>query len=119
MEGAIQMRIMLKSKISGLKVTDAIIDYEGSITIPEKLLKEVDILQYEQVHVCNKSNGNRFITYAISGSSDGECIVNGAAAKLVEIGDELIILAYNIDKPIEHVSCGFYHEAPKIVRVNK
>jgi len=89
------MRIMLKSKLSGLKVTDASLHYEGSITLDPKLMREADILEYEQVHVLNVSNGKRFVTYAIAGE-EAEVCVNGAASHLVDIGDEIMVLAYTI-----------------------
>ncbi len=84
---------MLKSKIHRARVTDANIDYEGSISIDKKLMLEADILPYEQVHVLDVDNGARFTTYAIEGGS-GEICVNGAAARLVAIGDTVIILSY-------------------------
>ena len=86
---------MLKSKIYNLRVTDTYLHYNGSISIDSKLMEEANIIEYEQVHVLDKSNGKRFITYAIAGKENEIC-VNGAAAHLVEIGDELIILAYEI-----------------------
>jgi len=89
------MRIMLKSKIHRATVTNANIDYEGSITIDRKLMAEADILPYEQVHVLNVSNGARFNTYAIEGEEDsGEICLNGAAARLAVPGDTVIILTY-------------------------
>lgn len=84
---------MLKSKIHRARVTDANIGYEGSISIDKKLMLEADILPYEQVHVLDVDNGARFTTYAIEGGS-GEICVNGAAARLVAIGDTVIILSY-------------------------
>lgn len=87
------MRFMLKSKIHRARVTGADIDYEGSITIDRKLLQEADILPYEQVHVLDISNGSRLVTYAIEGG-DGEICLNGAAARMVSIGDLVIILSY-------------------------
>ncbi|MFC1919053.1 aspartate 1-decarboxylase [Chloroflexota bacterium] len=87
------MRTMLKSKIHRARVTDANIDYEGSITIDRKLMKEADILPFEQVHVLDVNNGARFTTYAIEGES-GEICLNGAAARLVTKGDIVIILSY-------------------------
>lgn len=84
---------MLKSKIHRARVTDADIDYEGSISIDKKLMQEADILPYEQVHVLDVDNGARFTTYAIEGGS-GEICINGAAARLVAIGDTVIILSY-------------------------
>ncbi len=89
------MRIMLKSKIHRAHVTDANIDYEGSITLDKKLMAEADILPYEQVHVLNINNGARFSTYAIEGQEDsGEICLNGAAARLAVKGDTVIILSY-------------------------
>ena len=89
------MRIMLKSKIHRARVTDANIDYEGSITIDRKLMQAADILPYEQVQVLNVNNGARFATYAIEGEEgNGEICLNGAAARLVVNGDIVIILSY-------------------------
>jgi aspartate 1-decarboxylase len=84
---------MLKSKIHRARVTDANIDYEGSITIDRKLMEAADILPYEQVHVLNVNNGARLTTYALEGEQ-GEVCLNGAAARLVRKGDIVIILAY-------------------------
>jgi len=86
---------MLKSKIHRAHVTDANIDYEGSITIDRKLMQAADILPYEQVQVLNVNNGARFATYAIEGEEgSGEICLNGAAARLVVNGDIVIILSY-------------------------
>jgi aspartate 1-decarboxylase len=87
------MRVMLKSKIHRATVTDANLNYEGSITIDRNLMKAADILPYEQVHVVDVNNGSRLVTYAIEGES-GEICLNGAAARLVQKGDIVIILAY-------------------------
>ena len=87
------MRIMLKGKIHRAHITDCNIDYEGSITIDRKLMEEADILPYEQVQVLDINNGSRFTTYAIEGGP-GEICVNGAAARLVSLGDLVIILSY-------------------------
>lgn len=90
---------MLKSKIHRARVTEANIDYEGSITIDRKLMTAADILPFEQVQVLDVNNGSRFTTYAIEGE-DGEICVNGAAARLVTRGDTVIILTYT-DVPEE------------------
>ena len=87
------MRVMLKSKIHRATVTDANLNYEGSITIDRKLMEAADILPYEQVHVVDVNNGSRLVTYAIEGES-GEICLNGAAARLVHKGDIVIILSY-------------------------
>jgi len=86
---------MLKSKIHRARVTDANINYEGSITIDKALLKAADILPYEQVHVLNVNNGERFTTYAIEGQEgNGNICLNGAAARLGIKGDMVIIITY-------------------------
>ncbi len=87
------MRVMLKSKIHRARVTDAKIDYEGSITIDKKLMEATDILPYEQVDVLNINNGARIATYAIEGEK-GEICLNGAAARLGAKGDIVLILSY-------------------------
>ncbi|MDD3678576.1 MAG: aspartate 1-decarboxylase [Dehalococcoidales bacterium] len=90
------MRTMMKSKIHRARVTDLNIDYEGSITIDENLMQAADILPYEQVHVLNVNNGERFLTYAIKGEAgSGQVCLNGAAARLVCKGDIIIILTYS------------------------
>lgn len=87
------MRVMLKSKIHRARVTDANIDYEGSIAIDRELLAAADILPYEQVEVLNVNNGARFTTYAIEGEK-GQVCINGAAARLAVKGDIVLILTY-------------------------
>ncbi len=88
---------MLVGKLHRATVTDRSIDYEGSIEIDEDLMDEVGILSYEQVHIYNINNGNRFLTYSIPGKrGSGVISVNGAAARLVEIKDRIIIAAYGI-----------------------
>jgi aspartate 1-decarboxylase len=90
---------MLKSKIHRARVTDANIDYEGSITIDKKLMEAADILPYEQVDVLNINSGTRFTTYAIEGEK-GEICLNGAAARLGAKGDTVIILTYrHVEEP--------------------
>lgn len=86
---------MLKSKIHRVTVTDANLDYEGSITIDEALMKAADIIPFEQVRIYNISNGNRFETYAIKGErGSGTICLNGAAARKAHRGDLLIIATY-------------------------
>ena len=89
------MRTMLKSKIHRAHVTETNINYEGSITIDQKLMEEADILPSEQVQVLNLNNGARFTSYAIEGKRDsGEICLNGAAARLAIKGDIILILSY-------------------------
>ncbi|MBI5681982.1 MAG: aspartate 1-decarboxylase [Deltaproteobacteria bacterium] len=90
-------RMMLKSKIHRLTVTDANLEYEGSVTIDKSLMEEADILPYEQVNIYNVTNGSRFHTYAIEGESgSGVVCINGAAAHLAKKGDVIIIATYNM-----------------------
>ncbi len=89
------VRTMLKSKIHRATVTQACVDYEGSISIDEKLLEEADIVHYEQVHIYNVSNGERFTTYAIPAERDsGVICLNGAAARKASVKDLIIICTY-------------------------
>ncbi|MDH3975209.1 MAG: aspartate 1-decarboxylase [Deltaproteobacteria bacterium] len=92
-------RIMLKSKIHRATLTDANLNYEGSITIDEDLMEAADILAFEQVHIYDINNGNRFETYVIKGErGSGTICVNGAAARLVARDDLIIIASYfNLD----------------------
>jgi aspartate 1-decarboxylase len=88
-------RTMLKSKIHRATVTDADLNYEGSITIDERLMKAANLLEHEQVAVWNVNNGERFETYVIPGPRDsGTICVNGSAARKVHRGDLLIIASF-------------------------
>ncbi len=89
------MRTMFKSKIHRATVTEANLNYVGSITIDSDLLKAADILEYEQVSVVNVNNGARLETYTIAGpAGSGVICLNGAAARLVQPGDLVIIISY-------------------------
>ncbi|MHB9094128.1 MAG: aspartate 1-decarboxylase [Eubacteriales bacterium] len=88
-------RTMLKSKIHRAKVTEAALNYVGSITIDETLMEAADILPNEKVQIVNNNNGARFETYVIKGARDsGVLCLNGAAARLVQPGDRVIIISY-------------------------
>ncbi len=86
-------RRMMKSKIHRATVTDANVDYVGSITLDSHLMELADIRPYEQVQVLNINNGARLTTYAIAGRS-GDICINGAAAHLVSPGHRVIVLSY-------------------------
>ena len=89
------MRSMLKCKIHRATVTEAVLHYEGSITIDETLMKAAGLVEYEQVHIWNVDNGNRFTTYAIEGEAgSGVICLNGAAARQVSKGDLVIIASF-------------------------
>ncbi len=108
-------RFFLKSKIHRVKITDANLDYEGSISIDEKLMKEACILPYEKVNVWNVNNGNRFETYAIAAlKNSGNIIVNGAASRLVQTNDIIIIATFALydDKEVNSFK-------PKLVYVDE
>lgn len=86
---------MLNAKIHGATVTEANINYTGSILIDSTLLQKLDILPYERVQVLNINNGARFETYVIVGPADSGAIeINGAAARLAVKGDKVIIISY-------------------------
>ena len=104
-----------KSKIHRATVTEANLDYEGSITIDKRLLDETDILPNEKVQVVNLNNGARFETYVFVGEEDsGTICLNGPAARLGQVGDLVIIISYG------HVE---FEEAklhqPKVVYVDR
>jgi len=86
---------ILKSKIHRATVTQADLNYMGSITIDETLMKAADLIAGEKVQVVNNNNGERFETYVIAGEADsGVICLNGAAARKVQVGDTLIIMSY-------------------------
>ncbi|PAU94909.1 aspartate 1-decarboxylase [Aliifodinibius salipaludis] len=86
---------MFKSKLHQMKITEANLHYEGSITIDQELLNESGILPYEKVQVVNITNGERLETYAIPGEEGSRvCCLNGAAARKTQVGDRVIIISY-------------------------
>ena len=88
-------RMMMNSKIHRAQVTQADLNYVGSITIDEDILDAVGMLPNEKVHIVNNNNGARFETYIIAGErGSGVICVNGAAARLVQKGDIVIIISY-------------------------
>ena len=95
-------RTLLAAKIHSCTITDANLQYMGSISIDERLLVAVGIVPYEQVQVVNVNNGERFITYAIAAvPGSGSIELNGAAARLGVKGDKLIIMTYTQCNDIE------------------
>ena len=96
--------ILLKSKIHRCTVTEARPDYEGSLSIDSKIMRQAHILPYEQLQIYDVTNGNRITTYAIEGGP-GEFGVNGAAAHLIHKGDIIIVCTYapmEIDEAKKH-----------------
>jgi aspartate 1-decarboxylase len=93
---------LCKSKLHRATVTEADLDYEGSIGIDSQLMQAADILPFERVQVVDVANGARFETYAIEEAPDSGTIrVNGAAARLVQVGDPVIIISYAQMTPAE------------------
>ena len=106
---------LLKSKIHRAKVTDANLEYEGSIAIDSDLMEAANIQSYEKVHVLDITNGARLETYVIPDLAGSKSIcINGAAAHLVSTGDRVIILSYC---SVDHKSSSDYK--PTIIRLNK
>ena len=96
------LRIMHKSKIHRATVTDANLNYVGSITIDEDLMVAADIFENEKVQVVNNNNGARFETYVIKGKKgSGVVCLNGAAARLAHPGDIVIIISYGFFDSVE------------------
>ena len=85
---------ILQSKIHRAAITDANLNYEGSITIPTYLIEQVGICVYQKVLVVDINNGNRFETYVIETSKQKHICLNGACARLAAIGDRVIIMAF-------------------------
>ena len=97
------MRWVLRSKIHKARVTQANVDYIGSITIDEDLVEKAGLWHHERVLVVDNTNGSRLETYVMVGERDSGIIcMNGASAHLVMVGDEIIIMGFELtDKPIE------------------
>lgn len=89
------LRTILKSKIHKATVTEANVDYEGSITIDKDIMEAAALLEYEHVHVLSLSSGERLETYAICGRpGSGQICMNGAAAKVIAKGEKVIVLSF-------------------------
>lgn len=115
-------RVLCKSKIHRAIVTDANLNYEGSLTLDPLLMEAAGLVPFEQVHVLNLNNGARFETYLIEGErGSGTVCVNGAAARLVQIGDPIIVLAYALvpeeELPQFEARIVFVDEKNQIVKV--
>ena len=91
-------RLMCKSKLHRVRVTDSDLNYEGSITIDPVLMEAADLLVYEKVQVLNINNGTRAETYVIEGErNSGQICINGALARWAQKGDLIIIISYAIE----------------------
>jgi len=108
-------RIMLKAKIHRARVTDANLDYEGSITIDAELMDAAGIIPFEQVQIYDLTNGNRFETYALQGRrGSGTICINGAAAHKAQADDLVIIASYGLLDEEE-----YSRHRPKLVYVDE
>lgn len=105
-------RTLLKSKIHRATVTGADMHYEGSISIDKNLCLEADMKEFEKVDIYNINNGERFSTYVIFGG-EGEISLNGAAARLVQVGDIIIIASYAL-----YEDNGIKNHSPKVILVD-
>ncbi|MBR3605999.1 MAG: aspartate 1-decarboxylase [Lachnospiraceae bacterium] len=104
----------LKGKIHRATVIQAELDYVGSITVDEELMEAAGIYEYEKVQIVDVNSGSRFETYVISGErGSGMICLNGAAARMVSVGDKIIIMAYAIMTPEE-----LKDNPPKVVFVD-
>jgi aspartate 1-decarboxylase len=111
------MRIFLRSKIHRATVTEANLDYVGSVTIDAALMEQADIQEWEKVLVVDMTNGARLETYAICGERNSGAIeINGAAAHLVEKGDEVILMTFELGEKPTDPRCILVDEKNRFVR---
>lgn len=109
------LRTVCRSKIHRARVTEANVQYAGSITLDAELMKAADLAPFEQVHVVDVTNGARVVTYCIEGApGTGTVCINGAAARLISPGDTVIVLAYG-----QVTADELKRTAPKVVLVNE
>lgn len=117
------LRPFCRCKIHQATVTDASLDYVGSMTIPEDMMRRLNIQEGERVEVANINNGERWTTYAITGKKAGGYSLNGAAARLGQIGDRLIIMifAYLDEKEaLSHrMKVAFLDEKNRVVKMQE
>ena len=93
---------ILKSKIHNVTVTGANLNYIGSVTIDEEMMDAAGLIEHEKVHVLNRNNGERLVTYVIRGEKgSGEICLNGPAARKIQVGDVVIIMAFATITPEE------------------
>lgn len=108
-------RTLLKSKIHRATVTEADLEYDGSVTIDRDLMEAADLVEHERVEIYDVTNGSRLTTYAISGpAGSGQICINGAAAHLVHPGDLVIIVSY-----AEYESAELSEHQPTVILVDE
>jgi len=117
------LRPFCRCKIHHATVTDASVDYVGSMTIPEDIMQKLGIREGEQVECANVANGERWTTYAITGKKAGEYALNGAAAHLGKVGDKLIIMVFCLldekEAAKHRMKIAFLGEGNKLVRLQE
>jgi aspartate 1-decarboxylase len=95
------LRTYLAGKIHGIRLTDKSVNYQGSVTLSREYLDAAGIAEHEAVQVVNITTGARLLTYVIVSERPGVCVLNGGAARLAEVGDRLIIMAFvQSDRPV-------------------
>lgn len=109
------MREFVGAKLHGLRVTGKSLDYEGSATLPVSLMELAGISPYERVYLVNKSTGTRWDTYALPGP-EGEFRLNGAAARLGELGDECLLWTFRYEDRFSGATVVFLDEHNKVIR---
>lgn len=109
------MREFVAAKLHGLRVTGKSLEYEGSASLADSLMEAAGISPYERVYLVNKSTGARWDTYAIPGR-EGEFTLNGAAARLGEIGDEILLWTFRQEERFTGANVVFLNEFNKIER---
>jgi aspartate 1-decarboxylase len=112
------MREFVSAKLHGLKVTGKSLEYEGSASLPPSLMQRADIHPYERVYLVNKSTGIRWDTYAIPGP-EGEFVLNGAAARLGEIRDEILLWTFRTEERFTGANVIFLDEKNQIARIDE
>lgn len=112
------MREFVSAKLHGLKVTGKSLEYEGSASLPLSLMQKADIHPYERVFLVNKSTGIRWDTYAIPGP-EGEFVLNGAAARLGEIGDEILLWTFRNEVRFSGANVVFLDQKNQIARIDE
>jgi aspartate 1-decarboxylase len=114
-----RLRTFVAGKIHGIRVTDKSLGYNGSASLPRELMDAAGIAEFEQVHIVNKANGNRWVTYAIEGPP-GAFVLNGAAARQGEVGDECLIFTYRQEERYSGAAVVFLDPATNtIARVER
>lgn len=110
------MRIFISGKIHGIRVSGKSVNYTGSATVDQDLMRAAGMLPYEQVQIVNITNGNRWVTYLLPGEK-GEFLLNGAAARLGEVGDECIIMSFAISEDMQPAKVVFCNPDNTIAKV--